>query len=335
MASLKTKFSVGLFMIVGIILAISVVIWLGVTNYLEKGLLYATYFDESVQGLDKDSPVKYRGVTIGKVHEISVAPDGELIQVLLKIENKPSLQRSREKIIAQLKSVGITGLMFIELDTRKAGLPDLSPKINFLSDYPVIATHPSDISLLFQSLDNVLAAMGAVDLNEMFQKIATTLNTINGAINKAQIGEISSQLQNTLNLLNQRLASEKWIAIMDSTTQAAERINTFSDTANMAVTRLDRTLLSVEQLVETNGPLIHHSIKELKQSITAVHQLIGSGELLIEQTGYSVEGINMELLRIMQRINTAVEVLNQFSERITAHPPQLLWGQPMPAKPSR
>ena len=70
MASQKTKFAVGLFVAMGITLAILVTIWLGMSRFLQKGRFYVTYFDESVQGLDVDSPVKYRGVFTGRVESI-------------------------------------------------------------------------------------------------------------------------------------------------------------------------------------------------------------------------------------------------------------------------
>lgn len=332
MASLRTKFSVGLFMVLGVILSVALVIWLGVSNYLDKGFLYVAYFDESVQGLDKDSSVKYRGVAIGKVQEISVAPDGELIQVLLKIENKPSLQRAPEKIVAQLKSVGITGLMFIELDTRKINTPDLTPKLSFPTDYPVIATHPSDISLLFQSIDNVLATMGAVDLNKMFEKMADTLDTINSAITQAQVGNLSKQLQTTLTSLNHHMEAEKWQAIMDSATQAADRINTFGANANSAVARFDRTILGLEQLIKKNTPTIDHAVKELDLSIQAFNRIVSGGDLLVQHTDQRIDGLNQKLLTILQRMDGAAEAIHQFSQRIATEPTQLIWGKPMAEK---
>ena len=88
MATLRTKFSVGLFLIVGLAIVIVGIVWLGMSNYFEKGRFFVAYFDESVQGLDKDSPVKYRGVYIGRVHRIGVAPDEKLIEVVMKIESE-------------------------------------------------------------------------------------------------------------------------------------------------------------------------------------------------------------------------------------------------------
>ncbi|MCP4374225.1 MAG: MCE family protein, partial [Deltaproteobacteria bacterium] len=136
MISLKTKFAVGLFVIIGLLISFVSILWLGMSHYFEKGQYYVAFFDESVQGLDKDSPVKYRGVSIGRVKSISAAPDHTLIQVILKMETefKPA-----KELIAQLKSVGITGIMFIELDRKKKSDQEISLQLELLSDYPVIA----------------------------------------------------------------------------------------------------------------------------------------------------------------------------------------------------
>ena len=129
MASIKTKLVVGIFVMIGFALASVAIIWLGMSNYLEKGTYCVAYFDESVQGLDKDSPVKYRGVSIGRVESINVAPDETLIQVVMKIRKGLKLEIILENVVAQLKAIGITGIMFIELDRKKPLEPDRSPEI--------------------------------------------------------------------------------------------------------------------------------------------------------------------------------------------------------------
>ena len=79
MPSVRTKFSVGLFVIIGMSLVVIFVLWLGMSEIFKEGRKYVAYFDESVQGLNKDAAVKYRGVNIGRVDQIGVAPDGRLI----------------------------------------------------------------------------------------------------------------------------------------------------------------------------------------------------------------------------------------------------------------
>ena len=124
MASQQTKFAVGLFLACGMAISVVGFVWLGMSRYFEKGNYYATYFDESVQGLEVDAPVKYRGVSIGRVASVRVAPDAKLIQVVMKIESGQTLGRG---IVAQLKVVGITGTMFLELDQKHKDEPDFTP----------------------------------------------------------------------------------------------------------------------------------------------------------------------------------------------------------------
>ena len=58
--------------IVVLVIAVIGVILLGVGTVFEKTSLVETYIDESVQGLDVGSAVKFRGVPIGKVEKISL-----------------------------------------------------------------------------------------------------------------------------------------------------------------------------------------------------------------------------------------------------------------------
>jgi len=201
MTTQKIKFSVGLFVASGITLAVLVFIWLGMSRYLEKGQYYVTYFNESVQGLDVDSPLKYRGVMIGRVTRIGVAPDGKLIEVVLKVE---SGQKLGTDIVAQLKTLGITGSVCVELDRKKRGEPDRSPLLSFPTEYPVVASKPSEITELLRDVDEVLSMIKSMDLEGISDKIKTTLDNINQSVDDADVERISetinSSFEKTLSL---------------------------------------------------------------------------------------------------------------------------------------
>ncbi|MEJ2039116.1 MAG: MlaD family protein, partial [Desulfosarcinaceae bacterium] len=198
MASLKTKFSVGLFLVIGIAIVIVAVIWLGMSGYLEKGRFYVSYFNESVQGLDKDSPVKYRGVSIGRVTRIIVAPDGRLIEVVMKIESDIELQQQAKDIVAQLSAVGITGLMFIEMDRNPPGGVDHSPVLDFEPPYPVIPTRPSEISKFFQGVQEVFDTLRALDTRTISKEVIAVLNKINKSIDEIALEKMGRELHTSL-----------------------------------------------------------------------------------------------------------------------------------------
>ncbi|MGD8548530.1 MAG: MlaD family protein, partial [Desulfobacterales bacterium] len=194
MASQRTKFALGLFVTCGIGIACFAIIWLGMSKFFEKGRYYATYFNESVQGLGVDSPVKYRGVSIGRVEGITVAPDAKLIQVVLKIESGQTLDGD---IVAQLKSVGITGSMFVELDHKQDGEPDFSPHFSFPSEYPILASKPSNINTLMQSIGDALSQTKGMDLEGISKKFKRTLDNINQAIADANVKSISKNIESS------------------------------------------------------------------------------------------------------------------------------------------
>jgi hypothetical protein len=72
-------FNIGLFIIIGIIILVVGLIVFGGGDLFKKKLVVETYFDGSVQGLNVGSPIKFRGVKIGEVTNMSLV--GEVYDV--------------------------------------------------------------------------------------------------------------------------------------------------------------------------------------------------------------------------------------------------------------
>ena len=65
-------FLIGLFVIVGAGLIVFAVVVFGAGSLLQAKMVTETYLTESVQGLEKGSPVRFRGIRIGEVDEITM-----------------------------------------------------------------------------------------------------------------------------------------------------------------------------------------------------------------------------------------------------------------------
>lgn len=102
---------------------------LGARSIGEESFRYHTYFDESVSGLDIGAPVKYRGVPVGAVAAIRIAPDRPPRGRRVHAAGAPELSRLGlvgedgkgdftipSEVRAQLGSQGITGVKLINLD---------------------------------------------------------------------------------------------------------------------------------------------------------------------------------------------------------------------------
>jgi phospholipid/cholesterol/gamma-HCH transport system substrate-binding protein len=256
MASQKTKFVVGLFLVSGIGIALLAFIWLGMSRYFEKGRYYVTYFNESVQGLDKDSPVKYRGVSVGRVHNISVAPDSKLVMVVLKIETGMVLDTG---IIAQLKSVGITGSVFVELDQKAKDEPDRSPPLSFPSEYPIVASKPSELGQILRGIDDILNKIKALDLEGISAKIKSNLDTIETTIQEANVKGVSRKLEGSLDQLHRILDAQQWDKILASTQETIQAANEFFVKGNTTLTHVENALAQARGIIADNEEAIREA----------------------------------------------------------------------------
>ena len=348
MASQKTKFAVGLFVAGGIGITLMAIIWLGMSRYLEKGKFYAAYFDESVQGLIKDSPVKYRGVSVGRVESIGVAPDAKLIQVLLKLESNQVLDRN---IVAQLKDVGITGSMFVELDLKNKNEPDRSPAITFPSEYPIVASKPSELSKLLGGLEDVLNHFQTIDLKGISDKLKLTLDNVNvmiadaevqavsakvreslGNIDRmivdADIKGVSAKLQSSLTSAGRILDSKRWDRILASVDDAAQSLNKLLDKAGSSLAQMDEFLAGVEDMVADNEEDIKRAVEDLRQAMKNANVLLEKGALFIGNADGTFFQLKRQLSVSAQNLEKATDNLNQFLGLVADHPSQLIFGEP-------
>jgi phospholipid/cholesterol/gamma-HCH transport system substrate-binding protein len=318
MASQKTKFAVGLFVAMGITLAILVTIWLGMSRFLQKGRFYVTYFDESVQGLDVDSPVKYRGVFTGRVESIGVAPDSKLIKVILKIE---SGQKLDQNIVAQLKSVGITGSMFVELDQKRAGEPDQSPSLSFPSEYPIIASKPSEIKGLISGFDAILNQIKTLDLEEISGKIKATLDNLNQSVDDADVERISQTINSSFEKMEQILTDSRWDKVLAAADTAGQELNRLLDNADRTLTRVQGVVIDKEETVKT-------ALDNFSRAMEKANLLLNKSTSLVSGTDASISELMQHLVVAAQNLELASDNLNQLMELLADQPSQLLFGEP-------
>ncbi|MDQ1329952.1 MAG: hypothetical protein QG578_215 [Thermodesulfobacteriota bacterium] len=320
MASKKTKFAVGLFVVAGLAVAFFAIIWLGTSHYFEKGDLYSAYFDESVQGLSKDSPVKYRGVTIGRVQDILVAPDTALIEIVIKIESglKPD-----KNMFAQLKSVGITGIMFVELDRKKIREPDLSPKISFPPRHTVINTKPSEIKRFMDSLNHAINQINKMDLEGISVKSKAALDKLNAAVSEVKIKQLSSDIESSL---------EKWDRAMESINRAGDTFNLFTENTDKTVSNINNTIAKLDNVIADNRDEIAGAIRNFNGAVNDAGKLIREGAVLVQKTDYNISSMQRQVSATMQSIEKTSESLNRSIDIISDQPAMLLFGTPPPEK---
>ena len=275
--------------------------------------------------LSKDSPVKYRGVSVGRVDSIQVAPDSKLIEVVMKIESGQTLD---DTIVAQLKDVGITGSMFVELDRKKKGEKDFSPRVDFPSEYPIVATKPSDITAILKGIDEVLTKIGSLDLRGISDKLKLTLDNVNGAMADADIRGISMDLRSALQGVKIILAPERWAKILGSVEEAAVSLNRFIGEAEKGMGRVDRSLAGVEEIIAENRKIIRSNMEKVGTVLDNANMLLKDGSLLLKKSEDSISDLTRQLSVSVWNIEKATDNMARLMDTLADQPSQLLLGTP-------
>lgn len=291
MARKTSKFLVGLFVIAGSLITAVAIIWIGATRYFQGGKKYVTYFDESVQGLQKDSEVKYRGVTVGRVDDIRIAPDNRLIAVIMSI----SLEEEAVKhLVAQLQLTGITGLVFVNLDQQKPGDLERSPKLEFASEYPVIPSKPSEITRLLSSAEEVVKKINELDLKAISEQVKATVGAIERFVESKELKGIMVNVEAaTANLKNLSAQIDKVVA----------------------EGQVQKTLADTQNAVNGARELFAGLKKELEAA-------------KLPQVSRQTRSLLAEAEAATARLKEASDRLGQLAERLEYQPSDLLFGKP-------
>lgn len=129
MSTPSNHWELGLFVTLGVGLGLVTMGTLGARSLQHETVPYTFYFDESVQGLDKGSATKFRGVTVGTVAAIDVAPDRRRVEVtsdmdvaelrrlgLAEVDGRRVRLSKPPDLRVQLASQGVTGLKYLLID---------------------------------------------------------------------------------------------------------------------------------------------------------------------------------------------------------------------------
>jgi len=196
MVTKAQKFRLGIFITVISTLMIIFLIMVAGAQILEKrDTYYIRYQNSSVTGLQIGGPVKYRGIGIGRVDDISI--DSENITDIIVTASVKSGTPLRSDMQASLIPIGITGLVQVEISggTQEAKLlesgsfilPGLSTLESISGKAEVLA---SKFEILLNNLNNITNDENTKRLNNIIANVDTIID-----VNQNSISNTVSSLE--------------------------------------------------------------------------------------------------------------------------------------------
>jgi phospholipid/cholesterol/gamma-HCH transport system substrate-binding protein len=286
-----SHWKLGLFVVVSILTMVGAVFWLGARGFHRDSVAVVTYFDESVQGLDVGSPNKFRGVTIGTVSDITLAPDRRNVQVTSEIYvdaltrlglavPKRGEQSIDPSLRVQLASAGITGVRFLQtdfFDPHRFPPPPLPfpPPWNYIPSAPSTLKSLEDAAVeltdklpeLIDRAEDALAdfhqTLGSVDrlaiglaandgsLNRLLIQFRSAAARVEVALNDAKVGATTASLRDTSGTVGQAASSVGTAA--SSVGTAANNVTDVREELQASLIAFREALDSVRVLADALG----------------------------------------------------------------------------------
>jgi ABC-type transporter Mla subunit MlaD len=186
MSTPATQLKLGLFAIAVVVGVTAVALGLGLHSRTPK-VRYHTYFDESVSGLVVGASVDFRGVRIGNVGAIAIAPDHRHVDVTLEIARPRLDEIDLPSLVATLDTSGITGVKFVNLSPRKA-----DTHVAELGFPPAARYIPSQPSLLTQLADQLEQV--AHKANTLVDHSTAAVDKLDGLLSDARDERVVARL---------------------------------------------------------------------------------------------------------------------------------------------
>ena len=346
--SLKANyFKLGLFVIGAIIAGAVVLVVIGSGRWFVKKVTIETYFNESVQGLDIGSKLKYRGVAIGEVTRIGFTYNKyqqdqpmslRARYVLVEAQIEPRLvggragagdlatpegaaQEVAKGLRTRLAPQGITGTSYLEIDYVDPPPPVLP--IDWAPDNIYIPSAPSTLTSIVNAVSEITDKLSKVDINAVINHLDSLLVTTNAKIGAIDTKGISEQTQRTLGKFEKKLddvnakkLSDEGVALLAELRQSNADLATILNDPALRKLPADTAAAVARARTILEDPNLPKAIANLSRSLARLDRILGGGE--------------PDLARTIDNLRIITDNLRELTEESKQYPANLFFGTPPP-----
>lgn len=337
---MKTKVSpavVGLFVLGALVLGLVALFSFGGINFFSRPERFVVYFDESIHGLDLGSPVKLRGVRVGRVVNISLryvpATNKSVVAVACEL-NRNLIANEKGELIdvteagklqglvdrglrAQLGVIGLaTGLLYVELDFLDPALYPETPRTDLVSQYVEMPAVPSAISEFQANLTEILNDVKKIDFNGISREVQGLLADVRRKINAMDTGALVAEWTKAGASMRELASSPELKQSLVSLSAASQK--------------LDAILAEFAK----NGPTgesLAKTIEDVRGTVTAFN----STAVTVQKFINAQQNLGDDASQALIKLGDAAAAVRELADLLERNPSALLTGrkQPQQTKP--
>ncbi|HEX8009920.1 MAG TPA: MlaD family protein [Casimicrobiaceae bacterium] len=335
----------GLFVIGATIAGALLLLIVGSGRWFQSKTVIETYFNESVQGLDIGSKVKYRGVSVGEVtrigftynkYELDKSVDQRKRYVLVEativgrligsragaeITRPEEVRREIERgLRIRLAPQGITGTNYLEIDYVD---PKANPELP-ISWEPAnlyIPSAPSTFTQFVSAAGDVLDKVQKLDIDATLQRLNRLLDNTNRKLDAIDTGKLSDSANRVLAKVDSKLdqlhvdqLNKESTALLSELRQTNQKLGAILDDPAWKKLPGDAgaAAAQVRKLVE--DPNLAKAIAHLESTLLRLDRMAG--------------GTESDLRRTLDNVRQITENLRDLTEDAKRNPARLILGAP-------
>jgi ABC-type transporter Mla subunit MlaD len=259
-------FRLGIFVLAAIGALLTVVLIFGSGQFFKKSFMVETYVKQSVTGLDAGAAVRFRGVKIGQVtlialsgdlyeKEVPMAQKQEYVVVRMQIYGDAIEKNHLETFIkdnlrARIRSMGITGVNYVELDFYPSATQYTSLPFRWTPEYAVVPSMPNQADEIISGVQKLISALNGMDIDGTQKKFDALLGNLNKLM--AGDGKNNAGLINSVQDLN---------VLLDRIAKVTDK-----DQLNILMRELVATMVSLRQTVTSVQGDTTATLENLRQA---------------------------------------------------------------------
>jgi phospholipid/cholesterol/gamma-HCH transport system substrate-binding protein len=283
--------------------------WLGGSHKAETEYEVLSHYP--VSGLNPQAAVRYRGVDVGRVREISLDPaDPRSIVIRIAIDSGIQLTLGS---FAKLASQGLTGLAYVELDDPGQNKTPLGSNR--------IPLRESEMSQLLASGKDIIGK--TAQLEENANRLVTSLNHLLDEKNMQKIASLLDSMERSGQELEPLLKSSH--AATDKAGRLLDEIHPreLSETLD-AVRNASVSIKNTADMAQPALTKLQHSMDEFERIGRHIEQVSAElGDTLNEETLPRAHELTRQLHQDARSLNRLVDTLDQ-------NPQSVIFGKPQP-----
>ena len=321
--------AIGLFVLVASVISVAAVMIFGAAKFFAKTETFISYFSESVNGLDVGAPLKYKGVTIGKVEKIMMASSKTIreskVAVIYSIDVNLLRRRTGKTVVdfdtwinqqisdglrAKLNYQSIvTGMLYIELDFLAGAGEPYKLQYRGKRDIIEIPSSESGLAELVKAFGKTIEQVAQIDFKSIGDNANNLLANLNNVVANPDTQNAPKKVADLLDSSNTLVKNVNDVVASDDVKNAPKNLNKLMGDASQFMNSSQSEFVALSKAGQNTFANIDNVLKNVDTIVAPQSPL------------------RYELAVLIRTLNESLNSISNLTDYIERNPSSLLTGK--------